>query len=260
MSLTYGSYLKLEQLLTLQDLRSDPEEHDELLFIVIHQVYELWFKVLLKEIDKLKLEFSENRTFRAIATLKRARTVMKTLVQMIDILETMTPLSFVSFRDRLETASGFQSWQFRELEFVLGFKRAELISNFPEGSVAQRNLNTRLSERSLVDHFYDFLEHHGAKIPDAVRSKPVTAPTLPNTDVQHSLVQLYRKQEDSALVFEYMTDLDEGMQEWRYRHTKLAERAIGYKRGTGGSTGVDFLKRTLFKPVFPDLWAARSEF
>lgn len=257
MPLTYWNYLKLDELLDLQEVKSDPPEHDEMLFIVIHQVYELWFKLLLHELEKIKGDFSGNDLFGAIHTLKRARTVMKTLVGQLDILETMTPMSFASFRDRLDAASGFQSAQFRELEFVLGYKRPEMLKHQAEDAPNYDQLVCRLQERSLVDHFDDFLAHRGVIIPDEVQSRDVTAPTEPNEAIQDGLLELYKKHPNLAILFELMTDFDEGLQEWRYRHIKLVERTIGRKLGTGGSLGVEFLKQSLFKPVFPDLWAIR---
>ena len=260
MELTYTNYLKLDRLLELQEPRSRPEEHDELLFIVIHQVYELWFKLLRHELDKIKRDFTANEPFAAIATFKRARTVMKTLVGQLDILETMTPMSFAGFRSRLETASGFQSAQFRALEFVLGQKRADLLQGFESRPAEHAALERRLTERSLVDHFYDLLEHRGVPIPAELRTRDLTLPAVPSETIQEGLYRLYREQPDMAILLELMTDFDEGLQEWRYRHVKLTERTIGNKTGSGGSSGIEFLKATLFKPVFPDLWAIRHRF
>ena len=260
MELNYANYLKLDQLLDLQEPRSKPEEHDEMLFIVIHQVYELWFKLLLHELEEIKREFSANELFRAIAGFKRIRTVMKTLVGQLDILETMTPMSFSGFRDRLERASGFQSVQYRELEFVLGAKRSELLKTHPPGSEAHRRLEKRLKERSVIDHFYDFLEARGARVPEEIKGRDVTSPAIPDPRVQDEIFRLYREHGDVAILFELMTDFDEGQQEWRYRHVKLTERTIGNKMGTGGSSGVDFLKGLMFKSFFPDLWAIRHRF
>jgi len=257
MPLTYSEYLKLDRLLRLQEPRSNPAEHDELLFIVIHQVYELWFKLLLHELDKTGRDFTANDLYGAVATIKRARTVMKTLVGQLDILETMTPMSFTSFRDRLETSSGFQSSQFREMEFLLGFKRKEMLRWCDAESGGYAAAERRLAEPSLVDHFYDFLAANGAAIPPEVRRKPIEEPTEANEAVQDALHALYTTRPDLAILFEMMTDFDEGQQEWRYRHVKLVERTIGNKHGTGGSLGVEFLKRSLFRPVFPDLWAIR---
>lgn len=257
MALTYASYLELEKLLDLQHPRSSPPEHDEMLFIIIHQTYELWFKLMMHELDKVKADFSRNDLYGAIHTFKRLRTVMKTLVQQLDILETMTPMSFTSFRDRLETASGFQSAQFRELEFLLGYKRADVM-RFPSGPPRQRaRVEQRLAERSLTDHFYDFLAANGAAIPAEVRSRDVRLPPQPDAAVQEGVYRLYTTRPDIAILFESMTDFDEGFQEWRYRHVKLVERTIGAKRGTGGSPGVEFLKKSLFQPIFADLWAIR---
>jgi tryptophan 2,3-dioxygenase len=254
--LTYASYLELEKLLALQRPRSTPPEHDEMLFIVIHQVYELWFKEMLHELEKVKRDFSSGDLYGGIHTFKRARTIMKTLVQQLDILETMTPMSFSAFRDRLDTASGFQSYQFREFEFVMGYKRPHMLKH-AAGPEALAALTRRLHERSVVDHFYDFLARQNVEIPEELRQKPVDAPNAPHEAVQRALLTLYTTRPELAILFESMTDLDEGFQEWKYRHVKLVERTIGNKKGTGGSMGVDFLKQSLFQPLFPDLWAIR---
>ena len=256
MPLTYANYLKIDDLLSLQVPRSAPPEHDEALFIIIHQTYELWFKLTLHELEKIKRNFSFGDLFGAIHTFKRIRTVMKTLVAQLDILETMTPMSFTSFRDRLEDASGFQSVQFREVEFVLGYKRAETLKYYSDPAAVQ-TLERRLKERTVADHFNEFLEQQGASIPADVRSVKAAAPVEPNEGMQEELYHLYTSRPELAILFELMMDFDEGLQEWRYRHIKLVERTIGSKHGTGGSPGVAFLKQSLFKPVFPDLWAIR---
>ena len=171
MPLNYATYLKIPELLDLQHEQSDPPEHDEMLFIVIHQTYELWFKLLLHEFDKVRRDLSAGDLYGSIATFQRVRTIMKTLVAQLDILETMTPMSFTSFRERLESSSGFQSSQFRELEFLLGFKRPEVLKYHPEDLPGYDAVRRRLQERSVVDHFYDFLEHHGVTIPGELRSR-----------------------------------------------------------------------------------------
>lgn len=257
--LTYSSYLKVEELLRLQAPRAEPAQHDEMLFIIIHQVYELWFKLLLHELDRCKPELSAGDLFGAIARFKRLRTVMKTLVGQLDILETMSPLSFLAFRDRLETASGFQSAQFRAVEFVLGYKRPEMLEHYTREGDLLAMLERRLAERSLVDHFYDFLARSGARVPERLRVRDVTRPNEPDEELQRELVRLYREAPDVAILLELMTDFDEGLQEWRYRHVKMVERTIGNQRGTGGSPGAEYLRQTLFRPVFPDLWAIRQQ-
>lgn len=260
-TLTYSSYLQVNELLALQQPRSDPAEHDEMLFIVIHQVYELWFKELLHEFDKVKSDFTRGDLYAAIHTFKRCRTIMKTLVGQLDILETMTPMSFTSFRDRLETASGFQSFQYRELEFVLGYKRPDMnfAALYGRETAGYASLQRRLDERTVIDHFYDFLAANGVEISCELRQRDVRTSNTPNEIVQDGLFRLYKSRPDLAILFELMTDFDEGLQEWRYRHVKLVERTIGQKHGTGGSEGMEFLKRTLFKPIFPDLWAIRHK-
>ena len=253
---TYSSYLQLDKLLDAQHVRSDPPEHDELLFIIIHQTYELWFKQLLHELDRVKLLFSENDLFGALHLFKRVRMILKTLVGQLDILETMTPLSFNSFRDRLDSASGFQSVQFREFEFLLGYKRKELMNYLQPAYYGYDRLKRRLAEPSLIHHFYELLEHRGETIPSELRGG-YSEPNRPSEHVQVALLRLYKSSPELAILFEMMTDVDEGMQEWRYRHVKLVERTIGSKHGTGGSPGVAFLKESLFNPIFPDLWAIR---
>lgn len=258
MALTYGEYLKLDALLKQQQVMSDPEEHDELLFIVIHQVYELWFKLMLHEMDKAGADLTGGKLFGAIATFQRMRTIMKTLVGQLDILETMTPMSFNSFRDRLDTSSGFQSAQFREFEFALGYKRPEMMTPAAADAAGVKRVEKRLHQKSLVDHFYDYLETLGVTIPAELKNKPVSESTQADERLQDEILRLYGSRPDVAILFELMMDFDEGLQEWRYRHVKMVERTIGNKQGTGGSLGVEFLKRSLFKPIFPDLWAART--
>ena len=255
---TYGSYLKIEDLLGLQVPESDPVEHDEELFIIIHQVYELWFKLMLHEIDKVCGDLSANRLHDALHTLKRIRMVLKTIVGQIDILETMTPTSFASFRSRLATASGFQSAQFRELEFVLGHKRESMLKHHEPQSAAYARLEARYEAPSLHWHLYDFLEQHGVQIPADLRARPHTEPAIASPALQEQLITVYKTQPDVRGLLETLTDVDEGLQEWRYRHVKMVERTIGQKPGTGGSPGASYLRETVFRSLFPDLWAIRD--
>jgi tryptophan 2,3-dioxygenase len=256
--LTYGSYLKLDDLLSLQQPESRPVEHDETLFIVIHQVYELWFKLLLHEIDKVSTDLTANRLHEALHTFKRIRMVLKTIVGQLDILETMTPTSFASFRKRLDTASGFQSVQFRELEFVLGYKRRDVLDHHEPHSAGYERLKRRYEAPSLHWHLYDFLSKHDVTIPIALRNKPHTEPVTESHELQAQLIQVYKTHPDVRLLLETITDVDEGLQEWRYRHVKMVERTIGHKMGTGGSSGAEYLRRTVFSSFFPDLWAIRD--
>jgi len=259
MPLTYGSYLRLDELLSLQTPVSEGPEHDEMLFIVIHQVYELWFKEMLHELDHLQDLLAADDTPRALHTLKRVLTILKVLVAQIDVLETMTPLEFLSFRDRLESGSGFQSFQFRALEFALGQKRESAVRHYPEDSPARRMLEARLRRPSIWDSFLHYLARRGYDVPQSQLERDVTQPVEPSPEVQRVLIHVYRNDPTVTGVCERFVDLDEGVQEWRYRHVKMVERTIGTKRGTGGSTGAEYLRGTLFQPAFPDLWAIRTE-
>ncbi|HYN23302.1 MAG TPA: tryptophan 2,3-dioxygenase family protein [Thermoanaerobaculia bacterium] len=257
MPLTYAGYLRLDELLSLQ--RPESGEHDEILFIVIHQVYELWFKELLHELDYLRLSLPERDPAVALATLKRILTILKIAVAQTDVLETMSPLDFFSFRDRLETASGSQSYQFREIEFVLGLKDRSVVEGFPDGSEGRQRLTARLGDPTVWDALARHLDNKGYDVPREVLERDVSEPVEPCAGMQEVLIRVYREDPLGAQICERFVDLDEGLQEWRYRHIKMVERTIGTQRGTGGSSGVHFLKGTLFRPVFPDLWAIRAE-
>ena len=259
---TYSNYLRLEELLNLQIPASGQEgeaEHDEMLFIVIHQVYELWFKQMLHELDLLVRALVENDRPTAFSTFKRILTIFKTQVSQVDILETMTPVSFSSFRHRLDSASGFQSAQFRQVEFVLGHRNPAALHWMPEGSEERRRLEELLTKRSLYDAFLYNLHRNGHPIPEEVLHRDLSQPTPEDERVREILIQIYREDPSSRELCERMVDLDEGIQEWRYRHVKMVQRTIGTKRGTGGSPGAEYLKTTLFKPLFPDLWTIRTE-
>jgi tryptophan 2,3-dioxygenase len=258
MPLTYSRYLKIRELLALQQPRSAEPEHDEMLFIIIHQTYELWFKQLLHEIDYAKNLLAQNDVPRVLHTLKRILTILKTLVGQVDILETMTPLEFLTFRDYLDSASGFQSFQFRELEFVLGYKRESSVRHYPGESLGRARLEARYTQPGLWDSFLHFLAREAYEIPADQLERDVTQPVIANEAVQAVLIHIYRHNPLLADVCERLVDLDEGIQEWRYRHVKMVERTIGNKKGTGGSSGVGYLQTTLGRPLFPDLWAIRT--
>jgi tryptophan 2,3-dioxygenase len=226
-AVTYSAYLALDEVLGAQRPRTD--EHDELLFIVVHQVYELWFKQLLHELRFLQARMESGDTAHVLSTARRVLTILKTVVAQIDVLETMTPRQFTSFRTRLEAASGFQSKQFRELEAVLGARPGEAPTVF--------------------DSLLAYLGTQGYDIEPGASSETV----------QQTLLAAYADDGEPAQVCERLVDLDEGMQEWRYRHLKMVERTIGAKPGTGGSSGAEYLRTTILQPVFADLWAIRSE-
>ena len=259
MAVTYSSYLKIDELLALQQPLSDGPEHDEMLFIVIHQVYELWFKQMIHEIGYVMRLLEAGDMPRALHTMKRILTILKIMVAQIDILETMTPLEFLSFRERLESGSGFQSFQFREFESLLGLKNPAALDRYPVSSDHRRRLAQRLAEPTLWDAFLRFLARQGHAVPQEALDRDVTKPIEATPALHPVLIGIYRKDAMTSVLCERMVDLDEGVQEWRYRHVKMVQRTIGTKRGTGGSEGAAYLMMTLNKPLFPDLWAIRTE-
>jgi len=256
-ALTYASYLKIEELLSLQRPRSEGE-HDETLFIIIHQVYELWFKEILHELDHCCRLLGDDDAHRAQHTLKRILTILKVLVAQLDILETMTPTEFLTFRQRLESASGFQSDQFRAMEFVLGVKSRASVERFPEGGRARGELERRWKEPTLWNAFLRYLAREGYPVPEAHLGRDPTKPVEADAVIQGILVDVYRDSPKNSELCERLVDLDEGIMEWRYRHAKMVERTIGAKRGTGGSAGSRYLSTTLNRPAFPDLWEIRT--
>jgi tryptophan 2,3-dioxygenase len=252
----YSSYLKIKELLDLQEPLSN--EHDELLFIIIHQSYELWFKEMIHEFKAAQKSLEAGDTHRSLAILGRIRTILKICVSQVDILETMTPLQFNSFRDRLGASSGFQSAQFREVEALLGRRDAKVASHLlPED---RARVEAHMKSLSIWDSVLRYITTRGFDIPDEVLNRDLTQHYQGDVRVQQSLIALHRKDPEAALVCERLVDIDEGLQEWRYRHVKMVERTIGHKKGTGGSAGADYLVSTLFHPVFPDLWEIRSAF
>jgi len=256
-AVTYGRYLKIDELLSLQQPR-DEVEHDEMLFIVIHQVYELWFKEVLHEMDYCGRLLADGDAPRAQHTLKRILTILKVMVSQLDILETMTPTEFLTFRERLESASGFQSDQFRQFEFALGRKSRASVERFPEGSRARAALEDRWGRPTLWDAVLGYLAQKGYAVPADLLERDVTAPVEASERLQAVLIELYRSDPVHVELCERLVDLDEGVQEWRYRHVKMVERTIGSKSGTGGSAGSAYLWSTLNRPLFPDLWEIRA--
>jgi tryptophan 2,3-dioxygenase len=255
-SLTYTSYLALEEILGAQRPRS--EEHDEILFIVVHQVYELWFKQLIHELRYLQRMLEEGRDARASATFKRLLTILKLVVAQLDVIETMTPVQFLAFRERLESASGFQSGQFRELEAVLGRRDPGVLRAYHEGSIDYERVRSAMERPSVYDSFLRYLAARGYPVPNEILERDVTQPVQESEGVHAALLQVYRDDAAPAQLAERMVDFDEGFMEWRYHHVKMVERTIGARPGTGGY-GAEYLRSTLHKPFFPDLWTVRAD-
>ena len=243
--LSYNKYLRVQDLINLQDLLSDPAHHDELLFITVHQAYELWFKQILHELDAAIQFLEEDRLPAATRAVARIVEIEKLLVQQIHILESMTPISFLSFRDQLNPASGFQSMQFREIEFSSGLKDERILREFGEDQFAYERLQSRLGHPSLADAFYRALERRGFDVSDRARA------------VLEILTHFESRYEEFQLA-EALMEHDEYFSLWRSHHIKMVERMVGAKRGTGGSEGIGYLKTTLDKKFFPEIWEART--
>ena len=257
-ALTYSSYLAVDELLKLQRPLSVGPEHDEMLFIIIHQTYELWFKELIHEFQAAQKSLEAGDTHYSLSLLGRIRTIMKVCVAQIDILETMTPLQFNSFRSYLSSSSGFQSAQFRKVEAILGRRDSKMAGHLPVNIQAEIAVIT--TGNSLWDSLLIYLSKQGHPIPSGVLERDKSKVYETNTHVQDVLLEIHRNSPDSAMVCERLVDIDEGIQEWRYRHVKMVERTIGHKMGSGGSSGTSYLQSTLFNPVFVDLWEIRSRF
>jgi len=257
-ALTYNSYLAVDDLLKLQKPLSDGPEHDEMLFIIIHQTYELWFKQLIHEFQQAQRALEDGNTHYALSILGRIRTIMKVCVAQVDILETMTPLQFNAFRGYLSSSSGFQSAQFRKVEAILGRRDSRMAGHLPPDM--QEEIAEITSRNSIWDSFLDYLTQRGYTLPADVISRDKSVAYVSNPAVQDVLLTVHQSDPESAMVSERLVDIDEGIQEWRYRHVKMVERTIGHKMGTGGSSGVEYLASTLFNPVFKDLWEIRSRF
>lgn len=259
-SLDYNSYLMVEQLKTLQVCQSEPPHHDEPLFIIIHQTYELWFKLIIHEIDLVFELMNENKVRRATHFMRRAVAIMKLLVQQIHILETMSPTDFLGFRHKLNPASGFQSSQFREIEFMAGLKEERMLMHFQNDRSAFEDLTRRFNAPSLKDEFYALLRRHGFSLPMPLADSSEEEQTALEQSRVKELCRLYQEEELGDLhdLAETLVDIDELIALWRTHHVTVVERIIGFKRGTGGSEGVAYLRSTLVKRSFQDLWSVRT--
>ncbi len=246
---SYGSYLKVPQLLELQNPLSSPPHHDELLFIVIHQVYELWFKQIMHEMLALMPLIAENGDLLRVSRhFRRIHTIQRLLEQQVDILETMAPQEFNEFRDNLNPASGFQSLQFRKIEFLGGLKKTEALKHLELDAEQRARLERRLNEPTLYDAVWTLLRKRGFSVDT-------------NEERMQSLKTIYERSGEHYDVYMLMEDLiefDERFLLWRGRHVRMVERMIGSKMGTGGSPGVAYLATTLDKKFFPELWEVRT--
>jgi tryptophan 2,3-dioxygenase len=258
---TYDRYLKISELVKLQHPLSSPEEHDETLFIVIHQVYELWFKQILHEVGAAVQYLKNYEPMPFMRALKRVIMIQETLTQQVDILETMAPNDFNRFRERLNPASGFQSMQFRQLEFLLGAKNVNYLKFYNDNIPAQETLKKALAEPTLYDYFFKFMVQRGFKIPESVLNRDVSKAYEASAEVEQIFLSVYQNPSqnyDLFLLLETMLDFDQKFLLWRYRHVSMVERMIGGRRGTGGSSGVEYLMSTMSKRFFPEIWYTRN--
>jgi tryptophan 2,3-dioxygenase len=255
--LSYNKYLRVADLIGLQDCLSDPRHRDELLFITIHQAYELWFKQILHEVDAAIIMMNEDRLAAAARTMRRVVEIEKLLVTQIHILETMTPINFLGFRDQLNPASGFQSMQFREIEFASGLKHEHLLQEFRTDEFAHARLQKRFTAASLGDAFFAALRRRGLDAPAAEPGADSRAYEKRTRAVLEVLTHFETRYEEFQLA-EALLEHDEYFGLWRSHHIKMVERMVGTKRGTGGSEGVGYLRTTLDKKFFPELWEART--
>lgn len=259
--LTYNTYLKVEELLKLQVCQSNPPHHDETLFIIIHQVYELWFKQILHEMTATIRAMQKRQLLRAFQSMDRVVKIMRVLVNQIHIIETMAPAEFLKFRDLLNPASGFQSIQFREMEFLAGLRDTgylKLFKNWPEYTTT---LERRLAEPNLRSTFYSLLRAEGIAVPDSLIDPDGQLSDAERAAVIDELRHLYEYPDRNLrlyLLAEALVDFDESLVLWRQHHCLMVERVIGGRTGTGGSAGVRYLESTASKRCFPLLWEVRT--
>jgi len=260
--LNYKGYLQLDELLKLQQPLAEPPSHDETLFIVVHQVFELWFRLVLHEIDKIFELLDEDDVIESERLIRRLTSIIRLFIPKLSVLETMMPSDFIQFRDRLKPASGFQSLQFREIEFASGLKDRKYFAIFKDDRDASQRLQRRYDEPAFWDHFVGLLKRRSYNVDNEESQR-------------HAIVAIYKRDGDHALrvLCEAMIEYDEMFSLWREHHVRMAQRMIGSKAGTGqgvvealygkaspmGTIGVDYLVQTLTKKFFPILWAARTE-
>lgn len=261
-NLSYGEYLHLDEVLAAQHPVSRPEHHDELLFIVQHQTSELWLKLVLHELRAVQAQLAADDLRPALKGLARVKHIQRTLTDQWSVLATLTPSEYAEFRSFLGTSSGFQSDQYRAVEFVLGNKNAAMLPMFDHDPRAQALLTDLLAAPTVYDEFVRYLARHGHDVPASMLDRDVTHAHVFTPE----LVPVFRRIYDNAHEYweayeacEELVDLEENFQLWRFRHLKAVERTIGVKRGTGGSSGIEFLRRALELTFFPELYAVRTE-
>ena len=261
-AMSYGDYLRLDLVLSAQQPLSDPPRHDEILFIIQHQTTELWLKLMLHELRAVREQLRADELSPALKGLARIKHIQHTLIEQWGVLTTLTPSEYAQFRNFLQSSSGFQSWQYRAIEFILGNKNPEMLQVFDHDPEIHALLKALYDEPTLYDEFLHFLSRRGHDIPDDILNRDVQV----SWHLHPSLVPVFRRVYEDAQQFwqeyeacEELVDVEENFQLWRFRHLKTVERIIGSKLGTGGSSGVPFLRRALDLTFFPELYAVRTE-
>ncbi len=260
-TMTYTTYLQLDRLLDCQVTRSNPPHHDELLFIVVHQTTELWFKLLVHELRAAIAALEADDGSMALKVLARVKNIQRQLFDQWNVLETLTPSEYTQFRSVLGSSSGFQSVQYRSVEFLLGNKDAKMVGYHGHDDAAQAELRALLHAPSLYDVALRWMARRGLPVPEEVLSRDVTLPHTPHEGVVEAFRQVYADPEGWWGVYnlaEKLVDIEENFSLWRYRHVKVVQRVIGFKPGTGGSSGVSFLMKMVDHSFFPELWSVRT--
>jgi len=259
--MSYGDYLMLDTLLAAQRPLSDPPQHDELLFIIQHQTSELWLKLMVHELRSARSLLAADELAPALKRLARVKHIQHTLADQWSVLATLTPSEYAEIRPFLATSSGFQSAQYREVEFLLGNKNADMVKVFGHDPRAREELTTLLHEPSLYDEFLRYLARLGYAVPDASVERDWSRPYAPSPALVDTFAGVYAAPEEHWGVYETceeLVDVEDNFQQWRFRHLQVVQRTIGHKTGTGGSTGVDFLRRALDLTFFPELYEVRT--
>ncbi|MFI5491452.1 tryptophan 2,3-dioxygenase [Actinoplanes sp. NPDC051859] len=261
-NLSYGKYLDLDRILSAQHPVSVPVHHDELLFILQHQTSELWLKLVLHELRAVLRQIAADQLRPALKGLARVKHIQRCLTEQWSVLATLTPSEYAEFRSFLGTSSGFQSYQYRAVEFTLGNKNKRMLSVFDDDPGAKSMLTEALETPSVYDEFLRYLARQGHAVPAAILDRDVTEPYKFHADLVPVFVEIYENKDkfwEAYEACEEFVDLEENFQFWRFRHLKTVERTIGFKRGTGGSSGVDFLRKALDLTFFPELYTVRTE-
>lgn len=257
--MSYGDYLHLDKILFSQLRLSD--HHDEMLFIIIHQTSELWMKLILHELDAARSCIQHNNLEPAFKMLARVSRIQQQLIQSWDVLSTLTPAEYMQFRHKLGSSSGFQSYQNRLIEFMLGLKKPAVLAVYEHQTELHQRLTAALNEPSIYDAAIMSLSRHGLEIDPACLQRDWSQEYKENDSVREAWLNVYRdvdKYWDLYELAEKLVDIDSRQQQWRFNHMGTVERIIGFKQGTGGSSGVDYLKHIVAQRYFPELWSLRT--